>query len=82
MSLYDRIISFLDSTEKYDEQTVRLLLYYIVLVELGYADLKVIGATSVKEYSSLSIEDLYMHLLLTKNVVRSHIQAVLQEAQL
>jgi recombinational DNA repair protein (RecF pathway) len=81
-ALYDRIIAFLDSKEVYDEQTVRLLLYYILLVELGYADAKVVGAKDIKEYIGFSISDLYTHLLLTKNQVRSHVQEVLKEMQL
>ena len=80
--LYDRIIAFLESASLYDEQAARLLLYYVVLVELGYADAKVIGAKDIKEYISFSINDLYTHLLLTKESVRSHVQEVLKEAQL
>ena len=34
-SLYDRVISFLNGSSLYDEQMARLLLYYILLVELG-----------------------------------------------
>ncbi len=81
-ALYDRIISFLESKETYDDQTVRLLLYYILLVDLGYADAKVIGAKDIKEYVSFSVSDLYTHLLLTKKQVRTHIQEVLKEMQL
>lgn len=82
IELYDRIISFLGSTSLYDEQTVRLLLYYIVLVDLGYADAKVIGAKDIKEYIAFSVDDLYTHLLLTKGSVRKHVQEVLKEMQL
>lgn len=81
-ALYDRILSFLQSEESYDEQTVRLLLYYILLVELGYADAKVIGAKDIKEYIGFSINDLYTHLLLAKSQVRIHVQEVLKEMQL
>lgn len=81
-ALYDRIISFLSSKEIYDESSARLLLYYILLVELGYADAKVVGAKDIKEYVSYSISDLYTHLLLSKIQVRNHVQAVLQEIQL
>lgn len=81
-ALYDRIISFLSSEEKYDEQVVRILLYYMLLVELGYADAKVIGAQDIKEYVAFSIGDLYTHLLLNKAAVRSHVQEVLKEMQL
>jgi recombinational DNA repair protein (RecF pathway) len=81
-ALYDRVISFLSSKENYDEQVVRVLLYYIVLVELGYADAKVIGAKDIKEYIAFSISDLYTHLLLNKAAVRMHVQEVLKEMQL
>jgi recombinational DNA repair protein (RecF pathway) len=81
-ALYDRIISFLSSEEKYDEQVVRVLLYYMLLVELGYADAKVIGAKDIKEYVAFSISDLYTHLLLNKVTVRAHVQEVLKEMQL
>jgi recombinational DNA repair protein (RecF pathway) len=81
-ALYDRIISFLSSEEKYDEQVVRLLLYFMLLVELGYADAKVIGAKDIKEYIDFSVSDLYTHLLLNKVAVRAHVQEVLKEMQL
>jgi hypothetical protein len=81
-TLYDRIIAFLRSAHVYDEQMARLLLYYMLLVELGYADAKVLGVTSHKDYSELQIEDLYTHLLLTKQQVRKHIQEVLLEMHL
>ncbi len=81
-ALYDRLTQFLISSSSYNEQATRLLLYYIVLVELGYADAKVIGAKNIQEYISFSIDDLYTHLLLTKNSVRDHVRAVLEEIQL
>lgn len=81
-ALYDRLISLLNSSSLYDEQTVRLMLYYVLLVDLGYADAKVIGAKDIQEYIAFTIDDLYMHLLLTKKDVRVHVQAVLQEIQL
>lgn len=81
-NLYDRVILFLTSSSPYDEQMARLLLYYILLVELGYADAKVIGVSEIKEYASLTIDDLYTRLLLTKKDVRAHVQEVLKEMQL
>ncbi len=81
-ALYDRMVSFLESSPLYDEQSARLLLYYILLVELGYADAKVIGVHSLKEYISFSSNDLYTHLLLNKTQVRKHVQEVLKEIQL
>ncbi len=81
-TLYDRIIAFLRSAHVYDEQMARLLLYYMLLVELGYADAKVIGVADTREYTSLAIDDLYTRLLLTKASVRAHVQEVLKEMQL
>lgn len=81
-TLYDRLVNFLHIASSYDEQLARLLLYYILLVELGYADAKVIGVKSLQEYINFSIDDLYTHLLLTKKEVRNHVQEVLKEIQL
>ena len=81
-NLYDRLISFLNSSSKYDEQKARLLLYYLLLVDLGYADLKVVGAKNLKEYLSWSIDDLYTHIILSFGVVKNHVHSVLKEMQL
>lgn len=81
-TLYDRLIEFLTLAPMYDVQKARLLLYFIILVELGYADAKKIGVKNHKEYESWSIDDLYTHLLLAHGEVRKHIQQVLQEIHL
>ena len=81
-ALYDRLEQFLVGSPSYDAQKVRLLLYYVVLVELGYADAKVIGVKDLQEYISFSLSDLYTHLLLSYDIVRAHTQAVLKEVQL
>lgn len=81
-ALYDKLINFLKGSSNYGEQPTRLLLYYILLVELGYADAKVIGAKNIKEYISYSIDDLYTHLVLTEQHVRKHVREVLDEIQL
>lgn len=81
-ALYDRLVEFLETSHLYDEQKSRLLLYYIILVELGYADAKAIGTKTIEEYISFSIDDLYTHLLLSHNTVRLHVHAVLKEMQL
>lgn len=80
--LYDRIISYLKIASTYEEQSARLLLYYILLVDLGYADIKIIGVNNVKEYLAFSVDDLYTHLLLKKTAVRNHVHAVLKEIHL
>lgn len=82
IALYDRLLSFVDIEPELDKQKSRLLLYYMVLVELGYADARVIGAKDIKEYNAWSIMDLYTHLQLTLTQVRSHVYAVLKEVHL
>jgi recombinational DNA repair protein (RecF pathway) len=81
-ALYLRLMDFLTSEASFDKQKSRLLLYYIMLVELGYADAKVIGAKDIKEYINWNVGDLYTHLLLSHTHVRSHVHEVLKEMQL
>lgn len=81
-ALYDRLIQFLHVTTKYEIKLSRVLLYYILLVELGYADACAIGAKDIKEYSSWSVDDMYTHLILSYEAVRKHIHEVLKEMQL
>ena len=81
-ALYDRLILFTKTTTRYDQSLSRLLLYYIFLVELGYADAKVIGAKNIQEYIALSIDDLHTYLVLTHTDVRRHVHEVLKEMQL
>lgn len=81
-SLYDRLMDFLRLEKEFDMQKSRLLLYYIVLVELGYADARVIGARDIKEYIGWNVGDLYTHLLLAESNVKQHVRSVLKEAQL
>jgi len=81
-ALYDRLISFVESKTIYDSSKARILLYYIVLVELGYADARVIGVSTLKEYIEFSIDDLYTHLALSYPTVKGHVHEVLKEMQL
>lgn len=81
-ALYDRLLSFVMSPVLYDTSKARVLLYYIVLVELGYADARVIGVNTLKEYIAFSIDDLYTHLSLSYPAVRDHVHEVLKEMQL
>ncbi|MEN9881380.1 MAG: hypothetical protein RLZZ308_563 [Candidatus Parcubacteria bacterium] len=80
--LYDRLIAFLSSQIQYDEQKMRLLLYYILFVDLGYADALVIGVKDLKEYVGMSVEDLYTRIILNYGTVRAHVLTVLEETQL
>ena len=80
--LFDRMISCMQEGLQFDEQKARLLIYYIFLVELGYADAQVIGASTIKEYAKWSVADLYTHLVINYKQVRTHVQEVLKEMQL
>lgn len=80
-ALYDRLIQFL-GTKNYGSKMSRMLLYYILLVDLGYADARIIGAKDLKEYITWSVDDLYTHLVLSYDPVRKHVHEVLQEMQL
>ncbi len=81
-SLYKRLVGLGSLTDGYDDDKVRLLMYYVLLVELGYADARVIGAENIKEYAKYSIPDLYTHLLLQHKEVRNHTLLVLKDVQL
>jgi recombinational DNA repair protein (RecF pathway) len=81
-ALYDRLISFMTEQSAFDKRKARLLLYYVTLVELGYADARAIGAKDIKEYIRWNVGDLYTHLLLSYDKVRSHVHEVLREIQL
>lgn len=80
--LYDRMLSYIEHSGMFEKQKSKLLLYYILLVELGYADAKAIGAKDITEYIGWDIHDLYTHLLLSFNDVKLHVQQVLKEMQL
>jgi len=80
--LFDRLLSLAEKASSYEETKARALLYYILLVDLGYADAKVIGANTLEEYISWSIDDLYTHLLLSYENVRRHVHTVLKDMQL
>lgn len=81
-TLYDRLIEFLEKSSSYENKMSRVLLFYILLVELGYADARAIGAKDLKEYISWTVEDLYVHLVLSYENVRNHIHEVLQDIHL
>ncbi len=81
-TLFDRLVSLIEKASTFEETKARLLLLYIILVDLGYADAKTIGAKSMQEYVSWSIDDLYTHILLAYKEVRNHVHLVMKEMQL
>lgn len=80
--LFDRIEEFVEKSVIYDKKNYRILFYYILLVELGYADSMIVGAKNIKEFKKWSVEDLYTHLLLSMDDVVEHTRRVLKEMQL
>jgi hypothetical protein len=72
----------LATLSEYDDRLARMLAYYLILVNLGYADARMIGAENLHQYKSWSISDLYTQLILTKDVVRPHVMQVLKDIQL
>lgn len=81
-ALYDRIKRLVEISSSLDEQKKRLLLYFVVFVDLGYADATVVGVEDIGEYKKLSMEELYTCLLLNHQRVRVHVLTVLKETQL
>lgn len=80
--LYDKLIAISENVSMYDPIKARTLAYFILLVDLGYIDAKVIGVKTLEEYLSFNIDDLYTHLLLTYKDVRLHIHTAIANAHL
>lgn len=80
--LFDKLNYICETAGNYNESDLRLFTYFILLVDLGYADAEVIGAKNIDEYKSWSIEDLYVHFIIAKDHIRKHIQMVMKEVQL
>ncbi len=81
-NLYDKVDAFLHSKDGFEERYARLLLYYILLVELGYVDIEVAHIEGVAAYKKMTLPELYTHIILSEQHVRRHINDVLKEMQL
>ena len=57
----------------------RILIYYLVLVDTGYADARIIGVKDLEEYKKFTIKDFYTHFVLNEREVKEHILNVLRE---
>ena len=80
--LYDKLIELAKNVSQYDPLKARVLAQFILLVDLGYADAKIIGAKNLEEYLSFNVNDLYTHLSLNYKEVRNHIHTVSKETHL
>lgn len=81
--LFDHAEEYLEVPEKDFSKDIRTLtLYYLFLVDLGYADGLVSGAKDMDEFFSFSMADHFTHVLLSKELVKKHVHTVLSEMQL
>ncbi len=83
--LFDRLESIFILGENYkifslfDTNKFKLLVTYIVLVDTGYADARIIGAKDLEEYKTFSMKDFYTYFVLNEKEVKSHVLNVLKE---
>ncbi len=81
--LFDHTEEYIRISNKAFPKDIRTLtLYYVFLVDLGYADGLVGGAKNIDEFFSFTIEDHFTHVLLSKESVKKHVHTVLSEMQL
>lgn len=71
-----------ESEGVFEVQKLKLLIYYLVLVDTGYADAKKIGAKDLEEYKTFSVQDFYTHLILNEKEVKEHVAFVLKNSML
>ncbi len=81
-NLYKNLISISKNFASFDKTKAKLLIYFVVLVDLGYADHKMIGSRDVKEYFSFDVNDLYTHLLLNYENIKKHVSLVIEDTHL
>lgn len=83
--LFDRLESIFILEDNYktfstvDINKFKLLIMYIVLVDTGYADARIIGAKDLEEYKTFSMQDFYTHFILNENELKSHVLHSLKE---
>lgn len=84
--LFDKLHSIFFTEYEYiknlDINKFKIFIYYIVLVDTGYADALIIGAKDIEEYKSFSISDLVTHFILNEEYVKRHVLSVLRESML
>ncbi|MEN9338418.1 MAG: hypothetical protein RI945_143 [Candidatus Parcubacteria bacterium] len=83
--LFQRMKSFFDLESDFINLPInklKILIYYIVLVDTGYADAKIIGASSLEEYKSFSPKDFWTHFILNEEETKKHLLLVLKDSML
>lgn len=83
--LFDRLKSIFVSEENYkslsliDINKFKLLIMYIVLVDTGYADARIIGAKDLEEYKTFTMQDFYTYFVLNETEIKNHVLRSLKE---
>lgn len=81
--LFDHVTNFLKAEKlSLPKEKEALLLYYLALVDLGYADACIGGAQSTAAFFAWDFDDHVTHLTLHESRVRAHVHSVLKEMQL
>ena len=83
--LFDKIKSIFSLDQEIDILEInnfKILIYYLVLVDTGYADASIIGARDIEEYKNFTIKDFYTHFILNEKEVKKHVLHVLRETML
>lgn len=63
----------------FDINKFKLLITYIVLVDTGYVDARVIGTKDLEEYKTFSMKDFYTYFVLNEKEVKIHVLNALKE---
>ncbi len=77
--LFERLKSiYLDTNfQKLEIKKIQLLIYYIVLVDTGYADAKIIGVKDLESYKKLSSSDIYVNFILNEEEIKKHTKDII-----
>lgn len=71
-----------ETLPKLDLLGLKTLVYYLVLVDTGYADATVIGAKDLAEYKNFKLPDFYLYFALNQRQIKEHLHRVLKESML
>lgn len=82
-NLFRHAREYLDIEPSLYSKDIRMItLYYVFLVDLGYADGLLSGASSMDVFFSFSFRDHMTHVFLRKEPIKKHVHTVLSEMQL
>ena len=56
-----------------------MLITYIVLVDTGYSDARIIGAKDLEEYKTFTMKDFYTYFVLNEKEIKSYVLNVIKE---